>query len=39
LEGLHLPFAFEMEIELAHIDKKLNTLAMDFPQMIKDGIF
>jgi hypothetical protein len=39
LEGLHSPFAFEMEIELAHIHKKLNATTMDFPQMTKDNIF
>jgi hypothetical protein len=39
LKGLHSPFAFEMEIELAHIHKKLNATTMDFPKMTKDNIF
>jgi hypothetical protein len=39
LGRLHSPFAFEMEMELAHIDKKLNPSTMDFPQMTKDNIF
>jgi hypothetical protein len=29
LEGLHSSFAFKMKIKLAHIDEKLNALAMD----------